>query len=363
MDANDIRNDGKLDSTRLSVFHLANRINILCLLIFGNYLHSGDVEISIDVKKIKVCVPRYIPSSELLSSFEKAVIERQDNCTQIDTYNKLKQSLKDNITASENDDSANWIKSNKLLSDKDKNDLQIASVNQNLLKSTSMDTVNVKYRALGAIIPNRKWEIGRHLHCTFLEGSSIQQTNVIKNAKLWEKYANIHFDFDNSTAAEIRISFGFIGTNKEDDGSWSAVGTDCLVQSVYPPGSPTMNFGWLNDQTSDQEWERTTVHEFGHALGLIHEHQSYNANLDWNKPVVYAYFEGPPNNWTSAMVDANVFQRYSVTETNASAFDGKSIMLYYFPNEFFFNNIGTANNYELSTMDETFIQTSYPFGK
>lgn len=33
-----------------------------------------------------------------------------------------------------------------------------------------------------------------------------------------------------------------------------------------------MHFGWLRDDTDDVEWRRVVVHEFGHALGAIHEH-------------------------------------------------------------------------------------------
>ena len=53
-----------------------------------------------------------------------------------------------------------------------------------------------------------------------------------------------------------------------DPGSWSAVGTDALIERYFPPYQPTMNFGWLKDDTDDQEYERVVVHEFGHVLGF-----------------------------------------------------------------------------------------------
>jgi len=37
---------------------------------------------------------------------------------------------------------------------------------------------------------------------------------------------------------------------------------------------PTMNYGWLKDDTDDVEYRRVVIHEFGHALGAIHEHQN-----------------------------------------------------------------------------------------
>lgn len=51
-----------------------------------------------------------------------------------------------------------------------------------------------------------------------------------------------------------------------------------------------MNFGWFTNYTSDTEFSRTIIYEFGHALGLHHEHQSPTANIQWNKEKVYEYY-------------------------------------------------------------------------
>lgn len=86
-----------------------------------------------------------------------------------------------------------------------------------------------------------------------------------------------------------------------------------------------MNFGWFNDQTADDEFSRVVIHEFGHALGCIHEQSSPVANIPWNKPVVYAaYLQS--DKWTPAMVDANVFTVASQATTIETAFDRTSIM-------------------------------------
>jgi hypothetical protein len=34
------------------------------------------------------------------------------------------------------------------------------------------------------------------------------------------------------------------------------VGTDCLVASYFPEHQPTMNFGWLKDDTAEREYQR-----------------------------------------------------------------------------------------------------------
>jgi len=55
-------------------------------------------------------------------------------------------------------------------------------------------------------------------------------------------------------------------TGKE---SWSKVGSD--AKEVIDPKKPTMSLGlWLGDT---QYNKHIVTHEFGHALGLEHEHQ------------------------------------------------------------------------------------------
>ena len=53
-------------------------------------------------------------------------------------------------------------------------------------------------------------------------------------------------------------------------GSWSNLGSE--AQQVGDINLPTMVLN-LNDCTSDYLMESTILHEFGHALGLGHEHQ------------------------------------------------------------------------------------------
>jgi hypothetical protein len=131
-----------------------------------------------------------------------------------------------------------------------------------------------------AVIAAKAWPAGSHLKCRFLEGSATQKAKVMHMAKMWEQYANIHIDFVTTTDEVVRIAF------KADQGSWSAIGHDALNTKYFPKKEPTMNFGWLTDTTDDTEYERVVVHEFGHALGCIHEHQSPKEHLEWNVKAV-----------------------------------------------------------------------------
>jgi len=165
-----------------------------------------------------------------------------------------------------------------------------------------------------AIINQKIWQDRNTLRCKFLDGDDFQKGKVKDKADIWLDYANLKIEFVDGDA-EIRISF------QADPGSWSAIGNDCLVSSYFPVDQPTMNFGWLRDDTSDDEYERVVVHEFGHALGCIHEHQSPTENLDWNMDAVYAAFSGPPNNWSKDEIDQNILQKYSPEGISASQFD------------------------------------------
>lgn len=208
-----------------------------------------------------------------------------------------------------------------------------------------------------AILTGKKWAVprsGKTLGVHFLDGSPMQRQAVQKHARAWSKYANITLDSNADVRAPIRVSFS------ADDGAWSAVGTDCLASDYFRPGEPTMNFGWLKDDTDDEEYRRVVIHEFGHALAAIHEHQNPRGGIKWNTAAVYRYFSGPPNNWSREDIDHNVLQKYSVNQLNASTYDPLSIMLYSFPGELLANGRPTRSNTELSRGDKAFIKKTYP---
>ena len=124
-----------------------------------------------------------------------------------------------------------------------------------------------------------------------------------------------------------------------------------------------MNFGWLQDDTEDQEYNRVVLHEFGHALGCIHEHQNPEGGIQWNEEAVYKFFGGPPNNWSRQETYENVIMKYSMDQLNASKFDPKSIMLYAFPAALLRGGVATQENDQLSLNDKRFIGKMYPLPK
>lgn len=197
----------------------------------------------------------------------------------------------------------------------------------------------------------KKWPNGRVLRCRFLDGPTSVQQRVINQARKWMEHANITFDFVQSGDAEVRISF------IADSGSWSYLGNDALV---IPHDEPTMNFGWLDEGTDEAEYERVVLHEFGHALGCIHEHSSPAGGMKWDRPKVIAAFSGPPNNWSPQDIEEQIFFRYAASQTVFTQIDPKSIMMYDFPASLMTDHVAIPGGKTLTTTDIEFIRGQYP---
>jgi serralysin len=200
-----------------------------------------------------------------------------------------------------------------------------------------------------AVLRKKKWPSGHRLRVRFLDGHPAVQQRVMFFANQWTEYANLHFDFGSDPDAEIRISFD------PRLGSWSYIGTDNLV---VPKEKATMNFGWLKPGTSDETYSQVVLHEFGHAIGCVHEHSTPIAGVRWNKPVVYAYYS--QFDWSKEDVDWNVFYVFEQGSTNhTEAFDSESIMVYPIPKEHTLDGFEVPWNSRLSSMDKQFIAQIY----
>jgi hypothetical protein len=189
-----------------------------------------------------------------------------------------------------------------------------------------------------AITPiGKTWMNGSRLQVRFMGGTGAQKTTVREQAGWWTQHANLTFDFNDAPGADIRISFD------PDDGAWSYVGTDC--RSI-PLNQATMNLGFIDGGT--------TAHEFGHAIGLAHEHQNPAGGIQWNEQVVIRELAKSPNFWDEATARHNVLRKYSADQVNGTRFDPDSIMLYFFPAAWTVNGTGTKANEVLSALDKAF---------
>lgn len=192
---------------------------------------------------------------------------------------------------------------------------------------------------------NKQWPNGSELTVAFLGGTAGDQAEVKRVAPEWSKHANLKFKFSASRNGQIRISFD------EIDGAWSYLGLDNLE---VPPGAATMNLGWIDSNV--------ILHEFGHAIGLAHEHQNPQGGIQWNEDAVIDELSGPPNWWDEETIRVNVLEKYSMDQVIGTVFDAKSIMLYEFPAEWTLNGVETHMNEVLSAQDKSFVKSSqmYP---
>lgn len=194
-----------------------------------------------------------------------------------------------------------------------------------------------------------RWPPGATIKISFLDGDPALHARVEAVAQQWIQpgRANLFFDFRTDTKkTPIRISF-------TRDGSWSVLGT---TARRIPEGEPTMNFGWLKPTSSDAEVERVVLHEFGHALGLVHEHQLPAGGIEWNKPAVFADLEPK---WSRAKIEQNLFATVDPAEAAMTNLDSTSIMMYPIKKSWTLNGFSTGLNAKLSKTDIAFIRNMY----
>jgi len=173
----------------------------------------------------------------------------------------------------------------------------------------------------------------------------------------FQPICNLNFIIDDTETIpkskyQIRISF------VKKYGSSSLVGTDSKKYtddiSNYSTNTKvkgTLNIGWFNIFT--------VIHEFGHAIGLKHEHQTLcGFKPKWNKELLYTYYL-ITDGWPKYRVDSNIINLPDINNVLLSNYDPKSIMLYEYSSKLTLNGIGTNENYKLSPNDALYICKIY----
>lgn len=159
---------------------------------------------------------------------------------------------------------------------------------------------------------------------------------------------------DTDFKADVRVGF-------HERGVSSLIGNDSINRLYAKPNKPSLileNFSG----SLPMNWEVLVLHEFGHALGFLHEYQNPNshcqAQLRWDddpgyialrfqgnrqyienngkRPGAITYLSGYPNYWPAQMTRKNLSEMTVTSEsTVVSAFDPASIMRYPLPSFLF----------------------------
>lgn len=228
------------------------------------------------------------------------------------------------------------------------------------------------------------WAPGQTLGVSFLgTPDPAFKQYVHDTACEWLKYANLEFELreDNDKSAQIRIrtdgpmmlNQSILGNGQaEDDGSTMTLDPrlhHVLTYARTPDGEDVT----IDAQTRALALKMisgTVLHEFGHALGLHHEHLHPDANIPWDKDALRSNLmaQRPQGEMTdddyAASIDRalemNYFQGPEPGERILLHYDRTSIMHYEVAQSDTLGDWEQAPNHELSAKDRQIIASLYP---
>jgi hypothetical protein len=211
----------------------------------------------------------------------------------------------------------------------------------------------------------------------FWNGTKQTQDFVMKFANDWAKYAAITFDYktdgvnhicQDAQSANIRVSLDDgdardLYVNQEDNrkGNWSYLGNLDLSNLLVTLNLPDV----VKLRSVDPLWTRHAIrHEFGHALGLEHEHQRAECSGWFNLEQI-----AKDTGWT---VDRAREQVGSFPDSDLAGlgfvgdYDKESVMQYNFARSWLLEKPGESNPCvradieNLSEKDKVGIRVLYP---
>ncbi len=202
--------------------------------------------------------------------------------------------------------------------------------------------------AMNAIsLKHSYWEIGQRVTFWCMEGhESGDRETIFRAMSKISSVCNISFQ-EVLVPDEADIRIGFI----KNDGAWSYPGIHSKSPDI-PLSEPTLNLGWVDYETA--------LHELCHAIGMMHEHQHFESDFEWDTDVVYSDMEAM--GWSKKSIDHNILSVHKKVEVDASKYDSKSIMHYWFPPRWIKKGkLQSEPNKDLSEGDIKHLKMLYPF--
>jgi len=175
-------------------------------------------------------------------------------------------------------------------------------------------------------------------------------------ANEWSKYGNVSFIFDLKNPCDLSHLNQYQVKIAQNKGNffWSTVGK-------YSKSNPTsMNLPNLTTTSDTPKFRRQVIHEFGHVLGLVHEHfhPDFSCDLDFDRIRSI-------ENWPT--VEDAIKNYKPILDSRAfdiNTYDSMSIMHYAIRQEFIKQGSSCSNlpaeNLDISPGDAAAILGKYP---
>ncbi len=173
---------------------------------------------------------------------------------------------------------------------------------------------------------------------------------ILQCANMWAKRANVGF-VESAVDSMIRIS------REPGHGYASYLGVGCLM---IPRDQPTMWFDSFTELTPWSEFLRVVCHEFGHGLGLIHEHMRKEIVVLIDPALAIPYY------WLNQMWDKQQVENQVLTAYPESSLfaetppDPNSIMCYPIPGSITYNRQPILGGAEIDENDYDLVARLYP---
>lgn len=244
-----------------------------------------------------------------------------------------------------------------------------------LVPPDAPEATRSKLRAV--VVRTLTWKPGELIKVCFRSGTQPARERVARYASEWMRYANVRLEFGEpgnyrsctgDPSEAIKVDFLDSGPKS---GFWSALGTLSRKEehslNLSYLGKDKLPVDRQGKSMPEAEARRLILHEFGHAIGLVHEHQSPKAQCgkEYYEEAVLAY--GALRGWPRDQTIRNFQQYNEVEELNASNVDRKSIMHYSLPPWLFKTGEKSACfvpiNFDLSDGDKEFAARIYPVSR
>jgi hypothetical protein len=202
----------------------------------------------------------------------------------------------------------------------------------------------------GMVAKDLRWDKGQTLKIYFDNGDKSQHQTFMDIANLWiiDGVSLKLGTTDDIKGSNIRASIG--GKLNE-----SLVGK----QNTHPDYKDKVTLKVANVTN-----QSIVLHEFGHALGLVHEHFHTGFPYHWDRDAVYNDLKKLGGPWTDARyIDRHVFHEDPAGKLPAddelTPFDPSSVMIYTIPSNWTVEKKGLMPGKELSSGDKDTILKLY----